>query len=127
MRGSAECKNWGGLGIRSHIKSPAVSPFDGAHTTSCSTLIETTRLSSTVVELAHVNCQRSPILTYQIKFICSNISHLLVHLHFATALRATPFEFRRDLWHPKTSLSVLSCGVACVILYLAVDGRTDTR
>ena len=32
----------------------------------------------------------------------------------------TPVEFRGDLWHQKTSVPVLSCGVLCVILRLAV-------
>jgi len=50
----------------------------------------------------------------------------------------TPVEFRGDLWHQKTRVPELSCGVVCVILRLAVlvelrlvtdgqtDGRTDT-
>jgi len=46
----------------------------------------------------------------------------------------TPVEFRGDLWHQKTSVPGLSCGVF-VILCLAVlvelrlcqtDGQTDT-
>ena len=49
-------------------------------------------------------------------------------------LGVTPVEFRGDLWHQKTRVSGLSCGVVCVILRLAVlvelrlvtDGRTDT-
>jgi len=32
----------------------------------------------------------------------------------------TPVEFRRDLWHQKTRLPGLSCGVVCVILRCAV-------
>jgi len=47
----------------------------------------------------------------------------------------TPVEFRGDLWHQKTRLLGLSCGVVCVILRLAVlvelrlvtDGRTDRQ
>jgi len=50
----------------------------------------------------------------------------------------TPVEFRGDLWHQKTRVPGVSCGVVCVILRLAVlvehrlvtdrrtDGRTDT-
>jgi len=50
-----------------------------------------------------------------------------------------PVEFRGDLWHPKTRVPGVSCGVVCVILRLAVlvelrhvtdrrtDGRTDGR
>jgi len=32
----------------------------------------------------------------------------------------TPVEFRGDLWHQKTRLPGISCGVVCVILRLAV-------
>ena len=47
----------------------------------------------------------------------------------------TPVEFRGDLWHQKTKVPVLSCGVVYVILRLAVlvelllvaDGRTQTH
>ena len=45
----------------------------------------------------------------------------------------TPVEFRGDLWHQKTRVPGLSCGVVFVILRLAVlvehrlvtDGQTD--
>jgi len=45
----------------------------------------------------------------------------------------TPVEFRGDLWHQKTRVPGVSCGVVYVILRLAVlvehrlvmDGRTD--
>jgi len=47
----------------------------------------------------------------------------------------TPVEFRGDLWHQKTRVPGVSCGVVSVILRLAVlvehrlvtDGRTDRR
>jgi len=32
----------------------------------------------------------------------------------------TPVEFRGDLWHQKTRVPGLSCGVVCVIIRLAV-------
>jgi len=46
-----------------------------------------------------------------------------------------PVEFCRVFWRQKTRVPVLSCGVVCVILRLAVsveqglvtDGQTDTR
>jgi len=46
----------------------------------------------------------------------------------------TPVEFRGDLWHQKTRVPGLSCGVVCVILRLSVlvelrlvtDTNTDT-
>jgi len=55
------------------------------------------------------------------------------HLHLAPPYGVIPVEFRGDLWHPKTRVPELSCGVVCVILRLAVlvelrlvtDRRTD--
>ena len=49
-----------------------------------------------------------------------------------TPVGVTPVEFRGDLWHQKTRVSGVSCGVVCVILHFAVlvehrlvtDGRT---
>jgi len=46
----------------------------------------------------------------------------------------TPVEFRGDLWHQKTRVTGVLCGVVCVILRLAVlvelrlvtDTNTDT-
>ena len=56
-------------------------------------------------------------------------------LHLAPPQGVTPVEFRGDLWRQKTSVPVVSCGVARVILRLAVlvehrlvtDGQTDRR
>jgi len=56
-------------------------PFDRAHTTSYSTLIETVRLSFTVV--------KSRLLT--------------PNLHLVPPQGVTLVEFRRDLWRQKTS------------------------
>ena len=47
----------------------------------------------------------------------------------------TPVEFRGDLWHQKTRVFGVSCGVVFVILRLAVlvelrlvtDGQTQTQ
>jgi len=41
------------------------------------------------------------------------------HLHFAPPQWVIPVEFRGDLWHQKTRVTGLSCGVVCVILCLA--------
>jgi len=57
------------------------------------------------------------------------------HLHSAPSYGVTTVEFRGDLWHQKTRLPVLSCGVVCVILHLAdlvehrlvTDRQTDRR
>jgi len=52
MNGGAKCKKIRCFGaVRGHSRSPAMSPFDSAHTTSHSTLIKTMRLSCTVFEI----------------------------------------------------------------------------
>jgi len=51
MATDEKCKNSGGLGVRGHPRSSEILPFDRAHMTSYSTLIETIRLSCTVSEL----------------------------------------------------------------------------
>ena len=54
---------WFGV-VRGHPRSSKMSPFDRAHTTSYSTLIETMRLSCTVFELQLVICRNSLTLPY---------------------------------------------------------------
>ena len=52
VNGGAKCRKRGGLGVfRGHSRSWAMPPFDRAHTTSYSTLIETMCLSCTVFEI----------------------------------------------------------------------------
>ena len=52
MNGGAKCRKSGGLRqLWGNSGSAAMSPFDRAHTTSYSTLIETMRLSCTVFEI----------------------------------------------------------------------------
>ena len=52
VNGGAKCRKWGGLGwLGGHSRSTAMSPFDRAHTTSYSTLIENMCLSFTVFEI----------------------------------------------------------------------------
>ena len=52
MNGGAKCRKWGGLGWLGGLsRLLAMSPFDRAHTTSYSTLIETMCLSFTVFEI----------------------------------------------------------------------------
>jgi len=64
MKGDEKCKNLGGLGVRGHPRSPETSPYDRAHMTSYSTLIETMRLSCTVFELQRVFRRKWSILTH---------------------------------------------------------------
>ena len=53
------------------------------------------------------------------------------HLHLSPPYGMIPFEFRHDLWHQKTRIMGLSCGVVCVILRIAVliqyQSVTDTQ
>jgi len=111
--------------VKGHPKLPVMSSYYTAHMTSYLTLIETMCLSCTVFELQQVICQKSQIL-------CNP-------LHLAPPLRVTLFKIRQDLWHQKTRVPALSCGIACVIMCLAIliqywhvmdrwtDRRTDTR
>ena len=65
MRKKCKMQKMGWFGaVRGHSRSSAMSPFDRAHTTSYSTLIETMRLSCTVFEIQPVICRKSPILTH---------------------------------------------------------------
>jgi len=57
------------------------------------------------------------------------------HLHLAPSKGVILVEFRGDLWHQKTRVFGVSCGIVCVILRLAVlvelrlvtDGQTRTQ
>jgi len=51
MRGSAKCRNWGGLGVMGNPGSLSVSPFNTACTTSYLTSIKSVHLSCAVFEL----------------------------------------------------------------------------
>jgi len=78
IKGNTKCRNWGGLGIRGHPRSPLMLPFNRAHMTSYSTSTETMHLSCTVFKYGE----------YLSKVAYFNDPHL--HL-------APPLEFRRDL------------------------------
>ena len=74
---------------------------------------------------------------YRVRDIASYLSKVAdfdpPHLYLAPPQGVIQVEFRGDLWHPKTRVPELSCGVVCVILRLAVlvelrlvtDGQTD--
>jgi len=49
------------------------------------------------------------------------------HLHLAPPQGVTPVEFRGYLWHKKTRVPGLLCGVVCVILRLAVFLLVELR
>ena len=100
MKSNKECRNWRALRVRGNPSSPPISPFNTAHTTSCSTLIETMRLSCTLFALLRVICQKSPILTYPPAF--------------GAPLGVTVFEFRRHLWRQKTRVPGWCCSRAVI-------------
>jgi len=51
MKGNTKCRNLSSFGFKGHPRWPAMTPFDGVHTTSYSTLIETMCLSCTIFEI----------------------------------------------------------------------------
>ena len=107
--------------VRGHPRSLAMSPFDGAHAISYSSLIETMR---------HL----VPFWRYGELFVEIRRLYPTPPVFGApVGLGVTPFEFRKDFWRQKTRVPGLSCGVVCVILSVAVliqyrlvtDGQTD--
>ena len=99
MNGGAKCKNWGGLG----------------------------RLGGTQ---GHVQCYHSIARNFNINYVSifyrfRDIAGYLLkvadfdppHLHLAPPQGVTPVEFRGNLWHQKTRVPGLSCGVVNVILH----------
>jgi len=85
-----------------------MSPFDRAHTTSYSTLIETMHVSI---------LYRFPDIA---GYLCKVADFDPPNLHLAPPQGVIPVEFRGDLWRQKTRVCGVPCGVVCVILRLAV-------
>ena len=111
--------------VRGHPRSSETSPFDRAHMTSYSTLIDFNRNYASILYRFRVIARFSSKVT--------NFNP--PHLHLSPPNGVIPFEFRHDLWRRKTRVMGLSCGVVCVILCLAVliqyrsvtDRQTDTQ
>ena len=113
---------WFGV-VRGHSRSTAMSPFDRARAYDF---------------LFNFNRNHAFIL-YRFRDIASYLSKVTdfhpPHLHSAPSQGVTPVEFRGDLWHQKTRVFGVSCGVVYVILRLAVfvelrlvtDRRTRTQ
>jgi len=98
------------------------SPFNRAHTTFLFDLIETMRLSCTILELQQVICQKSPISTY--------------HTCIWHPRWGWPYSNFAKISASENRLPVLLCGTVFMSLCLAVltqywhgtdDGQTDTR
>jgi len=96
-----------------HSRSSAMSPFDKAHTTSYSTLIETMRLRDIAGYFSKVADFDPP------------------RLNLAPPQGVIPVEFRGDLWHPKTRVPGLSCLRDPTFSHFSrtptCDGQTDGR
>ena len=107
MNGSAKCTNWDSWG-RSWVTQ--------GHR-QCHHSIEHIRLP------IDFNRNHASIF-YRFRDIAGYLSKVAdfdpPHLHLAPPQGVIPVEFRGDLWHPKTRVPGLSCGVVCVILCLAV-------
>ena len=100
------------VAVRGHSRSSAMSPFDRAHTTSYSTLIQTMCLSCIVFEIQLVISQKSPILTHPTCIWRPRRGWL--RSNFA------------DIFGIRKLVPGLSCGVVYVILRLARFSRTPT-
>ena len=93
---------WFGV-AREHSRSWAMPPFDRAHTTSYSTLIETMSF------------------LYRFRDIAGYLSKVVDFdppAAFDSLVGWTPVEFRGDLWRQKTRLLGLSRGIIYAILRL---------
>ena len=86
------------VAVRGHSRSSAMSPFDRAHTTSYSTLIETMGLSCRPTVFRDIASYLSKVADFDPP-----------HLHLAPPQGVIPVEFRWDLWQQKTRVPGLSC------------------
>ena len=104
VNGGAKCRKWGGLGALK-VKGNV-----------------TTRYSA--YDFLFDFNRNYVSIFYRFRDIAGYLSKVAdvdpPHLHSAPSLGVTPVEFRGDLWHQKTRVPGLSCGVVCVILRLAV-------
>ena len=113
---------WGGYGS---LRLSATSTFDRMHKTSYPTFMQTMRLCCTIFE----------IVCYLFKVADFNPPHMQ---QLEPLLGVTSVKFCWDLylWHQKTRVPALLCGVVCVIIRLAIleeplwdrrmDRQTDT-
>ena len=122
VNGGAKCRKWCGLGWFGALKVTG----------------NTTIRWSAYDFLFDFNRNYVSIF-YRFRYIAGYLSKVAdfdpPHLHSAPSQGVIPVEFRGDLWHQKTRVPGLSCGVVCMILSLAVsvelrlvtDRQTDRR
>ena len=122
MNGGAKCRKWGGLGWLGGTQGQR----------RCHYSIER-------IDFLFDFNRNYVSIFYRFRDIAGYLSKVAdfdpPHLHLAPPYGVTPVEFCGDLWLQKTRFPVLSCGVVCVILRLAVliehqlvteDRQTDT-
>jgi len=115
--------------VNGHSRSWAMSPFNRAHTTSYSTLIEAMRQSCTVFEIYRAICRKSPVLTYptciwhpRMGWPRSNFAEIfrfwkIDSLGYCVALLVCsyvePFSSNTDSWQTQTHChSIYRTGIA---------------
>jgi len=108
MNGGAKYRKWGGLGCLGGTQGHG----------QCHHSIECTRLPICDFNRNYVS------IFYRFRDIAGYLWKVAdfdpPHLHLAPPWGVTPVEFRGDLWHQKTRVPGVSCGLVCVILRLAV-------
>ena len=104
VNGGAKCRKWGGLGALKVIGNVTIqqSAYDF--------LFDFNRkYMSILYRFRHIAGYYSKVADFD-----------LPHLHSAPSQGVTLVKCCGDLWHQKTRVPGLSCGVVCVILRLAV-------
>jgi len=107
MKGNRKCGNWSGF------ESLGVTQAHWQH----NRLIECTGF------LFNFNRNCASIL-YHFRVISNSLSKVadfdLPQPALGTPIGVTPFKFCQDLWHQKTAIPRLLCGIICVSLCLAI-------
>ena len=107
MNGRAKCRKWGGLwwleGTQGHRNVP---------------------IRSSAYDFLFDFNRNYVSIFYRFRDIAGYLSKVAdfdpPHLHLTPPQGVIPVEFRGDLWHQKTRVPGLSCGVVYVTLRLAV-------
>jgi len=113
MNGSAKCRKWGGLGW-----------LEGTHAhQQCHHFIES------IHDLSFNFNRNYALVLYCFWDIASYLSKVAAfnppHLYLVPPSGVTPVEFCRDLWHQKTRVPKLLCGIVWAILHLSISVYFD--
>ena len=104
MKSGAKCTNWGSLGQL------------GVTRCHCNVTIAYMISYSTLIETMSVLYYFRDVVSYLSKLADCNAPQL----HLVPLMGMTLVEFRGSLWHHKTRVPDLSCGIVYVILCLAI-------